>query len=194
MKLLEKIDFLPNHQKAYIFYANRFLYVLEKKYRNKTCLEPHETYVLFRMFFSQVNNKWKFFHPGGPLNDALPGPYVKVRVTRSALIAHQYTYVTPRSTAGLLFPSQCLSGTILLSLYLMEWDWWFSRAGPMPFYWPSCSIPTIVFYYFLFLFFLSIGWYCVTGVFGLIGCISLSLSLALLTSFNNNNNNLPWCR
>ena len=40
---------------------------------------------------------------------------------------------------------------------------------------------------FPFLFFLSIGWYCGAGVFGLIGCISLSPSLALLTFFNNNN-------
>ena len=32
------------------------------------------------------------------------------------------------------------------------------------------------------------GWYCGAGVFGLIGCISLSLSLALPTFFNNNNN------
>ena len=42
---------------------------------------------------------------------------------------------------------------------------------------------------FPFLFFLSIGWYCGAVVFGLIGCRSLSLSLALPTSFNNNNNN-----
>ena len=40
----------------------------------------------------------------------------------------------------------------------------------------------------LVLFFLSIGWYCGAGVFGLIGCISLSPSLVLLTFFNNNNN------
>ena len=39
---------------------------------------------------------------------------------------------------------------------------------------------------FPFLFFLSIGWYCGPGIFGLIGCSSLSLSLALSTSFNNN--------
>ena len=31
-----------------------------------------------------------------PLNDALPGPYVPVRVTRGALVAHRYTYVPPR--------------------------------------------------------------------------------------------------
>ena len=55
----------------------------------------------------------------------------------------------------------------------------------------SCSIPTIDFYYFSLLFFLSIGWYCGAGVFGLIWYISLFkfLSLALPTFFNNNNNN-----
>ena len=54
---------------------------------------------------------------------------------------------------------------------------------------------------FPFLFFLSIGWYCGAGVFGLIGCISLSLNLSLPTFFNNNsnsnnnNNNMDgyWC-
>ena len=30
------------------------------------------------------------------LNDALPGPYVPVRVTRGALVAHRYTYAPPR--------------------------------------------------------------------------------------------------
>ena len=29
-------------------------------------------------------------------NDALPGPYVPVRVTRAALVAHRYTYAPPR--------------------------------------------------------------------------------------------------
>ena len=53
-------------------------------------------------------------NPVHPLNGALPGPYVSVRVTRGHLIAHWYTYmrrlaVEPRSTAGLLFPSQCPS-------------------------------------------------------------------------------------
>ena len=31
-----------------------------------------------------------------PLNFALPLPYVPVRVTRGALVAHRYTYATPR--------------------------------------------------------------------------------------------------
>ena len=56
--------------------------------------------------------------------------------------------VEPRITAGLLFPSQCLSGTILLTPYSMVWDWRVSRVGPMLFIGQSCSIPTIVFYYF----------------------------------------------
>ena len=31
-----------------------------------------------------------------PLNDALSGPYVTVRVARGALVAHRYTYASPR--------------------------------------------------------------------------------------------------
>ena len=46
----------------------------------------------------------------------------------------------PRSTAGLLFPSQYLSGTLWLTPYSMVWDWRVSRPGPMPFCWPSCSV------------------------------------------------------
>ena len=58
-------------------------------------------------------------NPVHPLNGALPGPYVPVRVTRGALVAHRYTYAPPRcrtlGTAELLFPSRCASGTILLT-------------------------------------------------------------------------------
>ena len=34
-------------------------------------------------------------NPMHPLNGALPGPYVPVRVTRGALVAHRYTYAVP---------------------------------------------------------------------------------------------------
>ena len=34
-------------------------------------------------------------NPVHPLNGALPGPYVPVRVTRGALFAHRYTYTLP---------------------------------------------------------------------------------------------------
>ena len=45
--------------------------------------------------------------------------------------------VEPCSTAGLLFPSLCPSGTTLLTPYSMVWDWRVSREGPMVFYWPK---------------------------------------------------------
>ena len=35
-------------------------------------------------------------NPMHPLNGALPGPYLPVRVTRGALVAHPYTYAPPR--------------------------------------------------------------------------------------------------
>ena len=93
----------------------------------------------------------------------------------------------PRSTAGLLFPSRCPCGMILLIPYSMVWDWRVSRARPMLFYWPKMLLP----FYNLLLFFPSLlSVYCGAGVFGLIGCISLSLRLALPTFFNNNNNNI----
>ena len=60
-------------------------------------------------------------NPVQPLNIALPGPYVPVRVTSGALVAHRFTYALPRcrtsSAAGPLFPSRCPSGTILLTLF-----------------------------------------------------------------------------
>ena len=34
-------------------------------------------------------------NPVHPLKGALPGPYVPVRVTRGALVAHPYTYAPP---------------------------------------------------------------------------------------------------
>ena len=96
------------------------------------------------------------------------------------------------STAGLLFPSLCPSGTTLLTPYSMLWDWRVSRAGPMRYYWPKLLYP----YYNLLLFShfssfcLYIGWYWGAGVFRLIGCKLLSPSLALSTFFNNNNNKI----
>ena len=78
-------------------------------------------------------------NPVHPLNGALPG-----------LVTHWFTYALPLSaepcsTAGLLFPSRCPSGTILLTSYLMVWDWWVSRAGPMLLYWPKLLYPLLSF-------------------------------------------------
>ena len=52
-----------------------------------------------------------------PLNGALPGPYVPVRVTRGAVVTRRYPYAEPRGTAGLLFLSRCPCGMILLTPY-----------------------------------------------------------------------------
>ena len=55
-------------QRTYISSANRFLHVLRKKSWNKLCLRPHDTCCLFRIFFSQVNNKQFFSRCAIPLN------------------------------------------------------------------------------------------------------------------------------
>ena len=79
-----------------------------------------------------------------PLCGALLVPYVPVRVTRGTVIAHPFTYVTPSCRT-----SQHRRNFIPLSVSLqndlsdpcsMVWDWWVSRAGPTPFYWPSCLL------------------------------------------------------
>ena len=51
-------------------------------------------------------------------------------------LMHRLT-AEPCSTAGLLFPSWCPSGTIMLTPFSMVWDWRVSRAGSMLLYWPK---------------------------------------------------------
>ena len=92
------------------------------------------------------------YNPVHPLNGALPGPYVQCGL-REVLWLHIDTpmhRITAESlsTAELLFPSLCPTGTIFLTSYLMVWDWLVSRAGPMLLIGPSCKIPTVVFYSF----------------------------------------------
>ena len=103
-------------------------------------------------------------HPSG----ALPLPNVPARLTRGVFVALivsrlRLLAVELLNTAFLLWPSQCLCGTILMTLCLMVWDWRVLRAGPMP----SC-LPNLLFllvsYYFL-LFFLP--W---------VGCVGLGSS------------------
>ena len=69
-----------------------------------------------------------------PLNGALPGPYVPYWGLHAMLWLHigilmRRLAAESRSIARHLFLSQCLSGTILLTLYSMVWDWLASRAG-----------------------------------------------------------------
>ena len=87
----------------------------------------------------------------------------------------------PRSTAGLLFTSQCLSGTILLTRIR-----WCANSMANAFYWPKMLYA----YYCLLLFSRSLlsfyrlvlwGWGLRTDR------VYITLSLALPTFFNNNN-------
>ena len=55
----------------------------------------------------------------------------------------------------------------------------------MLFYWPKLLDPFLSSTVFPSLFFLSMGWFCVAGVFRLMGCKSLFPKIALPTSFNN---------
>ena len=76
------------------------------------------------------------------LDDALPWPYRYYILHNWSDIDTLMRLLTaePRSTAGLLFNCLYLCGTILVTLYSTVWDWRFSRAGPMSFHWPSCSL------------------------------------------------------
>ena len=92
-------------------------------------------------------------NPVYPLNGALPGPYVPVRVIRGALTVHRYTYAPPRCRT-----SEC--SRIFIPLAVSLWNdvanpvfdgvglaGFKSRANPMLFYWPKL-LPTIIFYSF----------------------------------------------
>ena len=96
-------------------------------------------------------------NPIHPLNGDLSGPYVPVRITRGALVAHRYTYalLQPRMFRKLLFLSQCLSGTIFLTPYSIVWDWRVSTARPMLFYWPMLLYP-----WYILLIFSHFNYFC----------------------------------
>ena len=128
-----------------------------------------------------------WYVPTHPLYGALPGPYVQVWVTRGALVAHHYTHVNSQYHRT------------IIPLSVSQWDdlndhsRWCGTGGFQEqvqcfVIGLRCSIyPFLSSTIFHFLFFLSMGWYCWAGVFGLIRCGSLAPSLALPTSFNNDN-------
>ena len=138
-------------------------------------------------------------NPVHPLNGDLPGPYVPVRVTRGALVARRYTCASPRCRAlqysRTFIPFSVslwndLGNSVFDGVGLAGFK---SRANASLLALAALSLLCMVFYSFS-LSLLSV--YCLVlwgWVFGLIGCTSLSLSLALPTFFNNNgnNNNLP---
>ena len=123
----------------------------------------------------------------------MPGPDIPVRVTRGALITHQYTSAPPccrTSQYRRIFIALSVSlwndvgNSVFDGVGLAGFK---SRAND--FYRPSCSQPfCLLLNYPKFLFFHSVGWYFRAGVFGLIGYYSFFPSLAVpINVFNNNN-------
>ena len=120
-------------------------------------------------------------------------PYVPVRVTGSALVAHRYTYVPPhcrtsqysRTWIPLSVERSLWNDLAYTVFYGVRFAGFKSRANA--FLLVEAARSLFVFYCFHYLFFLSIGRHCGAGVFGLIGCKSLSPSFALQTILNNNN-------
>ena len=92
------------------------------------------------------------------------------------------------SKAGLLFPCQYLCGIILVTPYSMMWNWRVSRAEPMPFYWPCCSLS---FCLLLFSFSLLSFYGLALWAWGLrTDMVLITLSQPALSTFFNNNNNI----
>ena len=128
-------------------------------------------------------------NPLHPLHGALPVPYVPVRVTRRDLVAYRNTYASLRC-----WTSQYRRTFIPISVPLWNYlcDPVFDGVGLVgfkskvnAFLFASAACSLFVFYCFPLVFFLSIGWYCGAGVFGLIWCKSLSPSIVWTTSCNH---------
>ena len=92
-------------------------------------------------------------NPVHPLNSALPGPHVPVRVTRGALVAHRYTYAPP-SCRTLQYSRTFIPLSVSfwndLDNPRIRWcgTGGFQEQGQCFFIGLSWYIPTIVFYYF----------------------------------------------
>ena len=155
-----------NHNQCHVLFFRQSNYMCRRNVRDEIALWAEDSVPFY--YYYHYNYYYGVF--------SLPGPYVTVRVTCGALVAHRYTYAPPRCRT-----LQHSRNFIPLSVSLwndlanpvfdgvgLAWDW------PMLLYWRKLLYP----YYSLLIFFpfsfLSIGWYCGAGVFGLIGCTSLS--------------------
>ena len=133
------------------------------------CVIAHRRYVAVLCMLYKI-----WCNPLHPLNDALPIPYVPVRVTRGALVENRYTYAPPCCRTSQY------RRTFVHPIGIEQGRCFFIAL--------SCSIPIIVFYYFS-LSLLSLYWLVLWGWGLRTDRVYITLSLALPASFNNNNNN-----
>ena len=103
--------------------------------------------------------------------------------TSGVLIVHRYTSVTPCSRTSqyhrTFIPSSVSPWNDLAHPVFDLYDYRVSRALPRHFDWPKL-LAHFVYSCSPFLFFLTKCWYCGSGLFGLIGCQSLSIGLTML--------------
>ena len=83
-----------------------------------------------------------------PLYGAFPELYVPICGLNAVLwsyisILMRLAAAGPRSSPGLLFSSQCIYGTIFLTLYSMVCNWLVVRVLPILFYWPKSFVPVL---------------------------------------------------
>ena len=72
----------------------------------------------YSVHFSGAPDPWK---SGALINGALPGPYVPVRVTRGALLAHWYTYA----------PLSCRTSQYRMTFVLLSVSFWNDLSDPV---------------------------------------------------------------
>ena len=131
------------------------------------------------------------------LYGALPGLYVPVQVTQGGLDAHQYTYAPPRCRTSqqsrtFVHLSVSLWNNLMMTPYSMVWNWRVSRSGPMPFQWPSCSLPLCLplFSFSLFSFYELVLWGWGLQTNRVLIALSKPWNAYLLCNTTNNNNNI----
>ena len=128
-------------------------------------------------------------NPVHPSSSALPLPYVPVRVTLGALVAHRHSFTPPRCKTSQyrrsFVPLLMSLWNDFVTLCLLVWDWRVSRAEPMLSCWHDLLFIFCCLLFYLFV--VSTCWLCGVGVFRLI-VFSLSSGLAQRSPINNNNN------
>ena len=118
------------------------------------CKFAHRRYVAELCMLFKIKS-----NPMYPLSGALPLLYVPAPVTHGALVAHIGTRSSLLSITEPLCPSRCFFGTILVTLYMLVWNWRVSRAEPMPSCWHD-----LLFLWCLLLFYFLLLW---------VGCVWL---------------------